>query len=67
MKNLLALAGVVALMTACAGVSGTADDGANGGVSAAMLGYHGPLQAAANVGYCRGALLSRAAAPLPWR
>jgi hypothetical protein len=50
MKNLLALAAVVALMTACAGFSGTADDGANGGVIAAMLGYHGPLHAAASDG-----------------
>lgn len=50
MKNLLALASVVALMSACAGWSGSADDGANGAVVAAMLGYHGPLQAAGNDG-----------------
>jgi uncharacterized membrane protein YtjA (UPF0391 family) len=50
MKNLLALASVVALMSACAGFSGTADDGANGAVIAAMLGYHGRLQTARNDG-----------------
>jgi hypothetical protein len=41
MKNLLALATVAALMSACAGWSGTAGDGADGPVVAAMLGYHG--------------------------
>jgi uncharacterized membrane protein YtjA (UPF0391 family) len=50
MKNLLALASVVALVSACAGFSGTADDGANGAVIAAVLGYHGPLHAAADEG-----------------
>lgn len=50
MKNLLALAAVATLMSACAGWSGRADDGANGAVVAAMLGYHGPLQAAADDG-----------------
>jgi hypothetical protein len=41
MKNLLALAAVAALMSACAGFSGTAADGTDGAVVAAMLGYHG--------------------------
>jgi hypothetical protein len=50
MKNLLALASVVVLMSACAGLSGTADDGANGAVVAAMLGYHGAPQAVDNDG-----------------
>jgi hypothetical protein len=50
MKNLLALASVAALMSACAAFSGTADDGAQGAVVAAMLGYHGALQPAGNDG-----------------
>lgn len=50
MKNLLALASVVVLMSACAGWAGRADDGANGAAIAAMLGYHGALQTAGNDG-----------------
>ena len=44
MKNLLALATVAALMSACAGWSG-AGDGGDGATVAAMLGYHGRVVA----------------------
>jgi hypothetical protein len=50
MKNLLALATVAALMSACAAFSGSADDGSQGAVVAAMLGYHGRLAPAGNDG-----------------
>lgn len=50
MKNLLALAGVVALMTACAGFAGSADGGGDGASIAAMLGYHGRIAAMGNDG-----------------
>lgn len=49
MRNLLTLACVAALVSACAGFagSGSAD---NGAVVAALLGFHGPLQPAGNDG-----------------
>lgn len=43
MNKLLALAGVVALMTACAGMSNGADGESSGATVAAILGYHGPV------------------------
>jgi hypothetical protein len=49
MRNLLTLACVAALMSACAGFAGS-NDGGNGAVVAAVLGFHGPLQASGNDG-----------------
>lgn len=47
MNKLLALAGVVALMSACAGLSNTGGGNAAyvgpGAAGAAHLGYHGPV------------------------
>jgi hypothetical protein len=47
MNRLLALAGVVAMMSACAGLSDTGDGGSAyvgpGAAEAASLGYHGPV------------------------
>lgn len=47
MNRLLALAGVVAMMSACAGPSNTGDGGSAyvgpGAAEAAYLGYHGPV------------------------
>lgn len=47
MNRLLALAGVVAMMSACAGLSNTGDGRSAhvgpGAAEAAALGYHGPV------------------------
>ena len=47
MNRLLALAGVVAMMSACAGLSNTGDGASAyvgpGAAEAAHLGYHGPV------------------------
>lgn len=49
MKNLLTLAFVAALVSACAGFAGSGGTD-NGAVVAALLGYHGALQPAGNDG-----------------
>lgn len=49
MKQLLALAGVVAMITACSGMSRTSVDTSftgPGAATAASLGFHGPVERA---------------------
>lgn len=44
MNKLLALGGLIAMMTACSGLSNTAGGHPSGNTVAAILGYHGPVE-----------------------
>lgn len=46
MNKLLAIASVVAMMSACSGLSTNAGGNPSGASVAAMLGYHGPVERA---------------------
>lgn len=50
MNKLLAVAGVIAMMSACSGLSTNAGDHPSGANVAAMLGYHGPVERSRDLG-----------------